>query len=71
MADDKTAAAPKNIRVLYVGPGLNQVKPGDIFSSASLAALGINPSDLLSRGDAELTDLAATVEIDITEKPAA
>ena len=55
----------KNIRIIYVGPGINRVQPGDVFTPESLAELGINQADLLSRGDAEWTDLPATVEIDL------
>ena len=71
MPDEKPAAEPSNIRILYVGPGARSIKPGQVFTRAALAQLGVKESDLLSRQDAELTDDPATVEIDLTEKPAA
>ena len=67
MADENPAAEPQNIRVLYVGGGIHRIQPGDVFSRAHLAHLGVSESDLLSGGSAELTDDAATVEPDAAE----
>lgn len=62
MSDPNTPAEPANIRILYVGPEITRVQCGDVFARTHLAELGVDEAALLSRGEAELTDDAATVQ---------
>jgi hypothetical protein len=66
MADENPAETPPNIRILYVGPAIVSVRCGDVLTRAHLASLGVAESELLGRGEAELTADPATVEPDVT-----
>lgn len=56
-----------NIRILFVGPGNKAYQCGDIFTEDNLIAAGYSPSCMVSRGDAEETEAAATAEFPIAE----
>lgn len=54
--------APRNVRILYAGAGITRIRCGDVLTAENLEVLGISVAELVDRGEAELTDDAATIE---------